>query len=108
MSLFLFNSNVFYNDIEITNVYVHGILLLYSWVMLLGAGQAFLSNSRVSGFPYPQNDPVTDSLVGRCFARNLLESSAPAWLTNLSCGLTSFCQESTQGGKNPYYGKSNP
>ena len=90
--------------------YLHAIFMIYSWVMLLGAGQAFLSNSRSNGFPYPQtsSDMVTDSLVGRCFARNLIagEIDAPKWLTDLSCGLTSFCGESTNGGKNSYLGKN--
>ena len=88
--------------------YLHAIFMIYSWVMLLGAGQAFLSNSRSKSFPYPKTseDMVTDSLVGRCFARNLISGEiAPTWLTDLKCGLTSFCQESTKGGTNPYLSK---
>lgn len=83
--------------------YLHAMFMTYSLVMLLGAGQAFLSNSRMNQFPYPSDEIVTDSLIGRCYGRNLLEPSGPSWLTTLTCGLTSYCQESSRGGPNPYY-----
>jgi hypothetical protein len=83
--------------------YLHAMFMTYSLVMLLGAGQAFLSNSRMNQFPYPSDEIVTDSLIGRCYGRNLVEPSAPSWLTALTCGLTSYCQESSRGGPNPYY-----
>ncbi len=82
--------------------YIHAILMTYSLVMLLGAGQAFLSNARINQFPYPDNSDVTDSLVGRCYGRNLIEPDTYAWLKNLTCGFTSYCQESTKGGHNEY------
>lgn len=84
--------------------YMHAIFMTYSLVMLLGAGQAFLANSRMNQFPYPPDEIVTDSLIGRCYGRNLVEPSAPSWLSILTCGLTSYCQESSRGGgPNPYY-----
>ena len=83
--------------------YLHAMFMTYSLVMLLGAGQAFLSNSRMNQFPYPRDEIVTDSLIGRCYGRNLVESEAPTWLSSLACGLTSYCQESSRGGSNPYY-----
>ena len=66
--------------------------------MIIGAGAAFTSNSRAGSFPYEQTDPTTDSLIGRCFGRNLTDSSAPGWLTCLNCGLGAYCQQSTRGG----------
>lgn len=83
--------------------YLHAIFMTYSLVMLLGAGQAFLSNSRMNQFPYSRDESVTDSLIGRCYGRNLAEPSAPTWLSTLACGLTSYCQESSRGGPNPFY-----
>lgn len=83
--------------------YLHAIFMTYSLVMLLGAGQAFLSNSRMNQFPYPRDEIVTDSLIGRCYGRNLAEPSSPSWLSTLACGLTSYCQESSRGGPNPFY-----
>jgi len=84
--------------------YLHSFFMIYSWVMLLGAGQAFLSNSRTKGFPYdPKTDADTiDSLTGRCFGRDLRDSSAPSWLTHLSCGMREYCQVSVKGGENRY------
>lgn len=81
--------------------YLHTLFMVYSWVMILGAGQAFSSNARTH-FPYTQDDGVTDSLVGRCYGRNLTYPTSPSWLTALQCGLGSFCAESTNGGANPY------
>ena len=72
--------------------YAHGLIMVYSWVMLLGAGQAFLDNARTNGFPYPPG-PLTDSLVGRCYARNLQSPDMPSWLLNLTCGLGVMCQD---------------
>ena len=74
--------------------YAHGVLMVYSWVMLLGAGQAFLTNSRLEGFPYPPG-PITDSLVGRCYARNLTSQEMPSWLLNLHCGFRVMCADSS-------------
>lgn len=84
--------------------YLHGVLMIYSYVMLVGAGQAFTSNGRVQGFPYSQNDSSTDSLLGRCFGRDLTASSkVPTWLKDLACGMGAYCAESSQtGGANPY------
>ena len=73
--------------------------------MLLGGGQAFISNARVGGFPYPAASDLTDSLVGRCYGRNLTdEPDAPSWLTGLDCGLGACCavQSSGNGASNPY------
>lgn len=72
--------------------YAHALIMVYSWVMLLGAGQAFLQNSRTNGFPYPPG-PLTDSLVGRCYGRDLQSSEMPGWLTNLTCGLGVMCAD---------------
>jgi len=72
--------------------YTHGLLMVYSWVMLLGAGQAFLENSRTKGFPYPPG-PITDQLIGRCYARDLQFPDMPSWLLNLKCGLGVMCAE---------------
>lgn len=74
--------------------YSHGLIMVYSWVMLLGAGQAFLSNSRTTGFPYPPG-PLTDSLVGRCYGRDLQSPGMPSWLLNLTCGLGVMCADSS-------------
>jgi len=74
--------------------YAHGLIMVYSWIMLLGAGQAFLENSRTKAFPYPPG-PLTDSLVGRCYARNLQSSDMPGWLLNLTCGLGVMCEASS-------------
>jgi hypothetical protein len=95
------SSNKKYIDLALK--YFHALFMTYSLVMLLGAGQAFLANSRMNQFPYPPDEIVTDSLIGRCYGRNLVEPSAPSWLTELACGLTSFCQESSRGGPNSYY-----
>jgi hypothetical protein len=38
---------------------------------IVGAGAAFSSNARTAGFPYPQSGTLTDSLIGRCYGRNL-------------------------------------
>jgi hypothetical protein len=70
--------------------YAHALLMIYSWVMLLGAGQAFLANSRTNDFPYPPG-PLADSLVGRCYGRDLQDPKAPNWLLNLTCGLGVMC-----------------
>lgn len=70
--------------------YGHAIFMVYSWVMLLGAGMAFLSNARVNGFPYIPGT-VTDSLVGRCYGRNLVMPETPGWLANLTCGFGVIC-----------------
>jgi hypothetical protein len=72
--------------------YAHGLIMVYSWVMLLGAGQAFLLNSRANGFPYPPG-PITDSLVGRCYGRDLQSPEMPSWLLNLTCGLGVMCAD---------------
>jgi hypothetical protein len=78
--------------------YLHGFFMIYSFVMLVGAGQAFSSNARVGGFPYPPEDPITDSLIGRCYGRDLSnDPSAPSWLTELACGLGVYCAESSRG-----------
>jgi hypothetical protein len=76
--------------------YSHALIMVYSWVMLLGAGQAFLLNSRANGFPYPAG-PITDSLVARCYARDLQSSAPemPSWLLNLTCGLGVMCADSS-------------
>jgi hypothetical protein len=74
--------------------YSHALIMVYSWVMLLGAGQAFLLNSRANGFPYPPG-PITDSLVARCYARDLQSPEMPSWLLNLTCGLGVMCAESS-------------
>mmetsp|Transcript_15762 Transcript_15762/g.22498 ORF Transcript_15762/g.22498 Transcript_15762/m.22498 type:complete len:229 (+) Transcript_15762:77-763(+) len=71
--------------------YAHAIFLIYSWVMLFGAGQAFLSNSRTRGFPYPPGE-LTDSLVGRCYGRNLQPPNLEEWLRNLTCGFSAMCK----------------
>jgi uncharacterized membrane protein len=74
--------------------YSHGLIMMYSWVILLGAGQAFLLNSRTNGFPYPPG-PITDSLVGRCYGRDLQSPEMPSWLLNLTCGLGVMCADSS-------------
>lgn len=81
--------------------YAHAILMIFSWVMLLGGGQAFLSNARQGSFPYPPGQ-LADSLVGRCYARDLTDAAAPSWLTSLHCGLGPICAESSvePGGRN--------
>ncbi len=71
--------------------YSHAILMIYSWVMLFGAGQAFLENSRTQGFPYPQGE-VADSLVGRCYGRNLQPPNLEDWLRNMRCGFSAMCR----------------
>jgi hypothetical protein len=83
--------------------YIHSVLMIFSWVMLLGAGQAFLQNARVNGFPYEQSDAVTDSLVGRCYGRNLISPDVPQWLSNITCQFTSMCRKSSREN-----GKDNP
>jgi hypothetical protein len=84
--------------------YCHSVLMIFSWVMLLGAGQAFLANARIHNFPYKQDDTVVDTLVGRCYGRNLISSDVPNWLKNLTCGITNMCQVSSRdGGDNPYF-----
>ena len=70
--------------------YLHGFLMFYSFVMILGAAGAFGSNARVDGFPYNRGDE-TDMLYGRCYGRNLNDSSIPTWLTSLSCGKNAWC-----------------
>ena len=55
--------------------YLHSFFMIYSWVM---------------------------PLTGRCFGRDLRDSSAPSWLTNLSCGMREYCQVSVKGGENRY------
>lgn len=74
--------------------YSHGLIMVYSWVMLLGAGQAFLLNSRTNGFPYPPG-PITDALVGRCYGRSLQSPEMPSWLLNLTCGLGVMCTDAS-------------
>jgi len=88
--------------------YLHSILMVFSWVMLLGAGQAFLQNARVNGFPYKQDDQIVDSLVGRCYGRNLISADIPGWLRNLSCEYTSMCRVSSrdEGAENPLFDHS--
>lgn len=84
---------------------LHGMLFIYAFAMLLGAGQAFLSNARVHGFPYanlPGDATVVDSLHARCYGRDLRDPSAPAWLDALSCGLGEVCAASVSGGDNKY------
>ncbi len=71
--------------------YSHAIFMIYSWVMLFGAGQAFLENSRTQGFPYPQGE-VADSLVGRCYGRNLQPPNLEDWLRNMTCGFSVMCK----------------
>lgn len=90
-----------YQDRHIWIKFLHGTVMIFSWVLMLGAGQAFLSNSRTN-FPYPANSSLTDSLYGRCYARNLNTTEAPSWLTALDCGYGVVCAESTRGGPNPY------
>jgi len=71
--------------------YLHGIFMFYSYVMIVGAGMAFTSNSRqLPNFPYPPG-ALTDSLLGRCYGRDLTPS-APSWLTSLKCG-SLLCSE---------------
>lgn len=83
----------------------HAFLMLVSWAMIIGAGAAFTSNVRMGAFPYDQSDPTTDSLIGRCFDRNLSDPLAPPWLSGLQCGLGAYCVESSRGaGVNPYCG----
>ncbi|KAL3802090.1 hypothetical protein HJC23_010846 [Cyclotella cryptica] len=74
--------------------YAHAIFMVYSWVMLLGAGMAFLSNARVNGFPYPPG-VITDSLVGRCYGRDLVSPETPGWLANLTCGFGVMCADTS-------------
>lgn len=74
--------------------YAHSLFMVYSWVMLLGAGQAFVQNSRTNGFPYSPG-PLTDSLVGRCYARDLQSPEMPGWLLNLTCGLGVMCADAS-------------
>lgn len=85
--------------------YIHSVFMIFSWVMLLGAGQAFLQNARVNGFPYEQSDTVTDSLVGRCYGRNLISPDVPEWLSNITCQFTSMCRKSSRedGKDNPQF-----
>lgn len=85
---------------------VHALLMLVSWYMIIGAGSAFTGNARMGAFPYAQSDPVTDSLIGRCFDRNLTDpQAASAWLTGLQCGLGAYCRESSRSaGSNEYCG----
>lgn len=72
--------------------YIHSILMIYSWVMLLGAGQAFLKNARTHGFPYHPG-PITDSLVARCYGRDLAAMPGiETWLQNMTCGFASMCK----------------
>jgi hypothetical protein len=72
--------------------YLHAIFMIYSWVMLFGAGQAFLENSRTQGFPYPQGE-VADSLVGRCYGRDLQPPNLEDWLRNMTCGFSVMCKK---------------
>jgi hypothetical protein len=71
--------------------YLHAIFMTYSLVMLFGAGQAFLENSRTQGFPYPQGE-LADSLVGRCYGRNLQPPNLEDWLRNMTCGFSVMCK----------------
>jgi hypothetical protein len=82
--------------------WVHGGLLLFAWIMLEGAGEAFSANARVSGFPYEQDD-VSDSLHARCYGRDLRVPDAPQWLTKLACGDGPVCAQSVTGGRNTYH-----
>jgi len=84
--------------------WLHGFLMFYSYVMILGAAGAFGSNARSRGYPYKKKS--TDQLYGRCFGRNL-NASAPgyevtSWLGNLQCGTGPWCTESATGGLNVY------
>jgi hypothetical protein len=83
--------------------YLHGFFMFYSFVMILGAAGAFGSNARTQ-YPYQKGDE-TDMLIGRCYGRNLANSTgAPSWLSNLNCGLGAWCnvQSATNSGTNPY------
>jgi len=84
--------------------YVHGFLMFYSYVMILGAAGAFGSNARSHNFPYGHH--TTDQLYGRCFGRNLNDSAAgysvPGWVAGLQCGTGVWCEESALGGQNPF------
>lgn len=82
--------------------YLHGFFLLYSWAMLVGAGNAFTQNNRVGGFPYSQGMEIIDSLHGRCWGRDLQSPAAPPWLAALKCGDGPMCAESIFGGSNKY------
>jgi hypothetical protein len=84
---------------------LHAFFMLVSWYMIIGAGAAFTSNARLGAFPYAQADPshpTTDSLIGRCFARNLTDPQAPLWLSELDCGLGAYCSSSSRGGSNSW------
>ena len=86
--------------------WLHGLLFIYAFAMLLGAGQAFLGNARVNGFPYanlPDDADVVDSLHGRCYGRDLRDAKAPAWLNALPCGPGEVCAVSVNGGANKYH-----
>ena len=82
--------------------WAHGGLLLFAWIMLEGAGEAFSANARVSGFPYEKDD-VSDSLHARCYGRDLRAPDAPQWLTSLACGDGAICAQSVTGGRNMYH-----
>ena len=83
--------------------YLHGFFMFYSYVMILGAAGAFGSNARTHNFPYKETE--TNQLYGRCYGRNLNESSAPEWLTSLDCGVNAWCKVSATNPSemNPYY-----
>lgn len=82
--------------------YLHGFMMFYSFVMILGAAGAFSSNARTA-WPYTASE--TNSLIGRCFGRNLTAPEAPAWLNSLQCGFGAWCKVNADnpGETNPYY-----
>eukprot|EP00457_Paulinella_chromatophora_P011915 gb/GEZN01012082.1/.p1 GENE.gb/GEZN01012082.1/~~gb/GEZN01012082.1/.p1 ORF type:complete len:265 (-),score=18.92 gb/GEZN01012082.1/:255-1049(-) len=81
----------------------HIFCMIFAWVSLIGAGQAFLGNARTV-YPYkrypsdPSEAALTDQLVGRCTGRDLKDPLLPSWLLQLDCGFGPVCAESTNGG----------
>ena len=84
--------------------YLHGILMFYSLLMILGAAGAFISRASSPSWPYQQGKD-TDQLYGRCYGRNLNTTEIPEWLSNLPCGQGPWCSVSSRnsGDENPFY-----
>ncbi len=85
---------------------MHGFFMFYAQVMLLGAGVAFSTNNRAA-YPYERGDE-SDMLFGRCYGRDLRDSSGPAWLNDLACGYGLVCAVSSASDNTMAESKPNP
>jgi hypothetical protein len=79
--------------------YAHGALMVYSWASMLSTGWYMMRAAH--RFPFKPGS-TADSLLGRCYGRDLRTPDAPAWLEDLQCGAGAYCAESSgpSGGAN--------